>query len=171
MKVDAGSGAGRSWGLRVLPHAAPRVGWTVARTLFAGGAALAVTACFSERDGVAAPPAASLEAECGFPVRLPNVTGPQVIVAIDEFAFLAAALEVTEGTTVTWVNCEDAFAEGPSAADHTVTSDGEGGPLDSPTLSPGESYSFRFTEAGEFPYHCTPHPFMEGTVVVEATQT
>lgn len=136
--------------------------------LFAGGTALALAACFSDRSGVTPPQAAVLEAECGFPLRLPSVSGPQVIIAIDEFTFLADSLSVAEGTTVTWINCEDAFANGPGATDHTVTSDAGGQPLDSPTLSAGESYSFTFTEPGEFRYHCTPHPFMEGVVVVQA---
>jgi plastocyanin len=29
------------------------------------------------------------------------------------------------------------------------------------------SYSYTFEEAGTFDYHCTPHPMMLGTVVVE----
>lgn len=175
MKTDAGSSAAVPGVVRALtgamPRVAPRLGATLAMLLGAGAVALAITSCFSERGEVAAPPEGSLEAECGFPVRVPDVNGPHVIVAIDGFAFLADSLVVEEGTTVTWINCEDPFANGPSAADHTVTSDEGARPLDSPTLAPGESYSFTFTETGEFPYHCTPHPFMEGIVVVEASTT
>jgi len=31
---------------------------------------------------------------------------------------------------------------------------------------PGESYEFLFTEANEVPYHCEPHPWMTGTLIV-----
>jgi plastocyanin len=29
------------------------------------------------------------------------------------------------------------------------------------------SYERTFDQAGTFAYHCTPHPFMRGTVIVE----
>ena len=35
-----------------------------------------------------------------------------------------------------------------------------------PLLAKGERYSFTFTEADSYPYHCAPHPDMKGTVVV-----
>jgi hypothetical protein len=38
---------------------------------------------------------------------------------------------------------------------------------DSGLKSPGESFSFTFNEKGTFSYHCTPHPQMKGTVIVE----
>ncbi len=36
----------------------------------------------------------------------------------------------------------------------------------SPLFATGSFYSRTFTEAGSFPYHCEPHPFMKATVVV-----
>lgn len=33
-------------------------------------------------------------------------------------------------------------------------------------VPPGETYEFTFTEVGEYPYYCVPHPWMTGTVVV-----
>jgi plastocyanin len=55
---------------------------------------------------------------------------------------------------------------------HTVTPDkayadsysGEFG--SSGVVKPGESYEFLFTEAAEISYHCSPHPWMIGKVVV-----
>lgn len=35
-------------------------------------------------------------------------------------------------------------------------------------LPPGASYEFTFLEAGSFGYHCHPHPYMTGTVLVQA---
>ncbi|WP_089612118.1 plastocyanin/azurin family copper-binding protein [Dehalobacterium formicoaceticum] len=31
----------------------------------------------------------------------------------------------------------------------------------------GASYSYTFNETGTFEYHCSPHPFMTGKVIVK----
>lgn len=77
-------------------------------------------------------------------------------VTIDNYAFSPDSITVSAGTTVTWVN-NDTTA-------HTVTADD--GSFDSGNLAPGESFTFTFTSAGSFVYHCNYHPNMEGTVVV-----
>ncbi|MCS6783698.1 MAG: plastocyanin/azurin family copper-binding protein [Candidatus Caldarchaeum sp.] len=61
-------------------------------------------------------------------------------------------------STVIWVN-----AEKVSVA-HTVTSDQ--GLFDSGLFGAGERWVFVFGRAGIYPYHCTPHPWMVGTVTV-----
>jgi amicyanin len=81
-------------------------------------------------------------------------------VAIKNFAFAPTAVTVKVGTTITWTN-KDSDA-------HTVTSTGSGGPLNSPALSTGQTFSFTFTTAGSYSYFCTIHPFMTATVVVTA---
>ncbi|MGH2452902.1 MAG: cupredoxin domain-containing protein [bacterium] len=60
---------------------------------------------------------------------------------------------------VRWVN------NGPST--HTVTAD-RAGAFNAGQLSPGRTFSFVFTSAGTFEYHCEIHPSMRGQVVVEA---
>jgi plastocyanin len=59
---------------------------------------------------------------------------------------------------------------------HTVTtdtgySDPTSGEFDSMAtiglLLPKQTFEFVFTEPGEYPYHCEPHPWMTGTVTVE----
>ncbi len=79
------------------------------------------------------------------------------VVNIRDFAFEPTTLRVRAGATVTWVN------QGPTP--HTSTSDGTG--WDSGTLTAGQSFSRTFSAAGEFPYHCEPHPNMQATIVVE----
>jgi plastocyanin len=69
---------------------------------------------------------------------------------------------------VIWQNNDDTA--------HTVTPDhrsedrysGDFG--SSGVLKPGESYEFLFTEPQDIPYHCTPHPWMEGTISVELSR-
>ncbi len=33
-------------------------------------------------------------------------------------------------------------------------------------IMPGNSFNFTFTEPGEYPYHCEPHPWMRGKVTI-----
>lgn len=78
------------------------------------------------------------------------------------FAFSPATLTIKAGTTVTWKNA--------TAVGHTVTSD-DGKSFDSGTSNPiaaqGGTFSFTFTKAGTFPYHCEIHPFMKATIIVQ----
>ena len=60
------------------------------------------------------------------------------------------------GMTVTWTNND--------FVDHTTTSNGTG--WNSGVVAPGGTFSVTFQSAGTFPYHCTIHPGMVGTVVV-----
>ena len=117
-----------------------------------GGIAIA---CFSDRG---AGPSTTL-AECSVPVSV--IDSMHYIVAIRDFGFHPDSLSVPPGATVTWVNCEDVGQE-----PHTTTADAGIG-WASPDLSPGNRFSHTFPTPGPFPYHCTPHPFMVGKVVVE----
>jgi plastocyanin len=83
-------------------------------------------------------------------------------VVIEHYAFAPAQLSVTVGDTVTWTNSD--------TASHDVTSIG-GGPLKSPLLAKGQSYSLTFATAGTFRYTCTVHPDMVATVAVKAAAT
>jgi LPXTG-motif cell wall-anchored protein len=79
-------------------------------------------------------------------------------VTISDYRFTPATVTVVVGDTVTWTN------DGPSAHSATAT----GGSFDTGIFPAGASRSATFDEAGTFAYICTPHPNMEGTVVVEA---
>jgi plastocyanin len=118
-------------------------------------AGLAVVACFSERGSG---PSVNTAAECRVPVTV--IDSMHYIVAIRDFAFRPDSLAVPAGATVTWVNCET-----PPQEPHTTTSDSS--VWNSPDLSPGDRFSHTFPTTGGFPYHCTPHPFMLGKVVVQ----
>jgi hypothetical protein len=63
---------------------------------------------------------------------------------------------VLVGDTVLWRNGD--------VMNHTATSDGVG--FDSGYLAPGSTFSFVFSKAGRYAYHCTIHKFMKGVVVV-----
>ena len=91
--------------------------------------------------------------------------GQTVMITTDSsgsFAFSPATLTIKTGTTVTWKNT--------TAAAHTVTSD-DGKSFDSGTSNPitaqTGTFSFTFTKAGTFAYHCAIHPFMKATIIVQ----
>jgi plastocyanin len=117
--------------------------------------AVLAAACFSDRT---AGPVASL-ADCQVPVTV--IDSMHYLVAIRDFEFHPDSLVVPAGATVTWLNCEDGGQE-----PHSTTSD-TAGVWDSSDLLPGGRFSRRFVNTGPFPYHCTPHPFMLGKIVVQ----
>lgn len=81
----------------------------------------------------------------------------QIAVSIANFAFDPTPLTVHVGDTVTWTN-NDGTA-------HTVTS--SDGSIQSGTLQSGQSFSYTFTTAGTYDYHCEFHANMSGEVVVQ----
>ncbi|MEX1187382.1 MAG: cupredoxin family copper-binding protein [Gemmatimonadaceae bacterium] len=83
--------------------------------------------------------------------------GATVRVNIKDLAFSPATLRIKVGQTVEWVNGD------PLA--HTVTADDKS--WGSGFVNQGGRFTYRFTQAGSFPYHCEPHPQMKATVVVE----
>ena len=85
-----------------------------------------------------------------------------VAAEIKLFMFKPKDLTVAPGTTVTWTNGD--------AIQHSVTSgtpDAPGGAFDSGFFTKGQSYSFTFTEPGEYPYFCARHKSLQGVVKVE----
>lgn len=87
----------------------------------------------------------------------------EVTVRMQNTKFNPASITIKKGTKVTWVN-EDSIRHNVVATD----SDNTGGlPTQNDLFGKGGSYSFTFETSGTFRYHCTPHPFMTGTIVVE----
>ena len=85
-------------------------------------------------------------------------SGKMMEITISNFSFMPDTLTVPVGTKVVWTNKD--------SVGHTVTSDDTGGPLKSPLIDQGKTFEFTFDKAGTYSYHCTPHPFMKGTVIV-----
>jgi plastocyanin len=78
-------------------------------------------------------------------------------VTIQGMAFSPLTLTVAVNTTVTWTNND--------GVTHTVTSDAA--VFNSGNVAPGGTFSYQFTTAGTYPYHCTIHNYMTGTVIVQ----
>jgi len=85
-----------------------------------------------------------------------NSTVVRIVANAGSNSFSPNPAEVKVGETVTWINDD--------SGRHTVTS--QDGVFDSGMMGKGQSFSFAFDKAGEYPYFCEPHPNMVGTVVV-----
>ena len=79
-------------------------------------------------------------------------------IEIDQFAFVPQRITVKAGTTVTWINEDD--------APHTVASSNK--LFKSKALDTQDKFSFTFTTPGTYAYFCSVHPHMTGVIVVEA---
>lgn len=80
-------------------------------------------------------------------------------IEIKDIAFNPKTRTVKVGTEVTWLNHD--------AVTHTVTADNDA--FDSDNIAGTKEFSFRFTQSGEYAYHCEIHgkERMSAKVVVE----
>ena len=101
---------------------------------------------------------ATLLLSAGSPGSSANTAEPaSAEVKVDNFSFGPATLTVAVGTTVTWTNRDD--------IPHTVVSTDKA--FKSKVLDTDEKFSFTFSKAGTYPYFCSIHPKMTGSVVVQ----
>jgi plastocyanin len=80
-------------------------------------------------------------------------------VNISNFAFEPKELNITVNSSVTWTNND-------TARHNIVTDAGATSEIKSPLLNKGEMFTYNFTEAGDYPYHCGTHPSMVGIIHV-----
>lgn len=123
--------------------------WAVLLAVTGLGGAL-MAGCFSEhREPTAISGTCNIDLGEAFP--------GSTVVVIRSFTFGPPEVRVRAGERVTWLNCDQ--------EPHTST--GDNGEWASPLLAAGDGFTQTFTAVGTFDYHCEPHPFMTGRVVVE----
>ncbi len=92
-----------------------------------------------------------------------------VTVTVSNFTFSPNDVTIGLGDVVHWVM--------PSSGFHTVTNGSDPGDPNAGTLfghtlsSPGATFDFTFTSAGEFPYFCSPHYSLGMTGMVRVATT
>lgn len=95
----------------------------------------------------------------------PAVVEPTPVVAtpkthkvdIENFAFSPVTLEISVGDIVEFTNLD--------TVKHSAVEDN--GVFDTGLLGKDESKQITFNEAGEFAYHCGPHPGMKANIIVK----
>jgi plastocyanin len=76
-----------------------------------------------------------------------------------DFEVMPSVIKITKGTTVTWTNQD--------SARHDVTPDKETSEFKASELfGKGKTHSVTFNTIGSYDYHCSPHPYMKGTIEV-----
>jgi plastocyanin len=88
----------------------------------------------------------------------PALAGETAAVTIDNFTFTPAVLTVARGAQVVWTNRDDMA--------HTVVSAAKPPAFRSHPLDTGDTFAAGFDRPGRFPYFCSLHPHMQGTIVV-----
>ncbi|HZE13344.1 MAG TPA: plastocyanin/azurin family copper-binding protein, partial [Chthoniobacterales bacterium] len=78
-------------------------------------------------------------------------------VTIPTLKYSPEAVEIKTGETVVWNN--------NNLTPHTVASE-SATELNSRSIEPGASWNHKFSQAGTFPYYCTFHTEMKGTITV-----
>jgi plastocyanin len=92
------------------------------------------------------------------PAAVGDVSAPvATTVRLAAYKFATDTVTISVGQAVRWVNNDP--------VEHTITFDGaESG---SPLIAANGSFIHRFDKPGRYAYHCTPHPFMKGVVIVK----
>ena len=121
------------------------------------GIALVISACSSSGGSSPAASAAPAASAGGAACAEANAAGT-VAVSIKDFSFEPSAITAKVGDTVTFSNT--------GAATHNATLDAGG--CATPDIGPGKADGLHFTVAGSYPFHCTIHPDMKGTITVGA---
>jgi len=112
---------------------------------------------------VVAPPAFAAHGEGGMSATVENAAGSSTP-GCEPDCFIPSTVVITVGGTVTWENT-DTMAHTSSSG---TPADGPDGVFDSSLVMAGASFSHTFDSAGTFDYFCMVHPWMTGTVIVEA---
>ena len=86
-----------------------------------------------------------------------NGSGAAPLATMSHYRFIPGDLTVKPGTVVTWYNDDQ--------VQHQINS--PNGFFNSQYMTPGASYSKKFTEAGEFEIRCTLHAGMRAKVIVK----
>jgi len=81
-------------------------------------------------------------------------------VEISGFAFKPAVLNAAAGDAITFVNHDQEA--------HTVVA--QSGAFKSSGLDTNDRWTVRIARPGKYPYFCSLHPYMKGTIVVRAAR-
>ena len=90
-------------------------------------------------------------------VAAPPVHGVHAV-RIEGMRFVPETLTVHRGESIVWTNYDP--------VPHTVTAMRQRA-FDSHALAPNASWSYVAGKPGKYPYHCTSHPAMRATLIVQ----
>jgi plastocyanin len=118
-----------------------------------------VTASTTEAPTIAAATSASETTTTQAPAQ-----GQGVTIMMQNKTFIPKSITVSVGTKVTWTN-QDTF--GHNVISGTSSAADAGSLFKSDNLNQGDSFSYTFNQVGTYPYFCSVHPGMDGTIIVQ----
>ena len=90
------------------------------------------------------------------PAPAPTPIAPKTYtVNIASFSFSPATITINKGDTIVWKNND--------SVSHQIAGNGFGSSI----ITNGQSYSFKFDNAGTYDYYCSIHPSMKGKITVK----
>ncbi len=96
-----------------------------------------------------------------------SLTGLRITIHTFSPHFSPTVAKIITGTSISWDN--------PTSTLHSITHDGcqkmEPCAFDSGPLGPNRTFSIDALPPGQYPYHCSFHPIMRGTLVVLESDT
>ena len=112
-----------------------------------------------------APSAFAAHGEGGMSATVTNAPGSSTPGCEEtDNCFVPSTVVITAGGTVTWENTDNAAHTASSG----TAAGGADGVFDSSLIMAAGSYSVTLDDEGTYPYFCMVHPWMQGTVIVEA---
>ncbi len=87
----------------------------------------------------------------------PSSKTTQNEIQIKNYSYSPESITVKVGDKVTWIN-QDSVGHSATADDNS---------FDTGVLSTGQSMNVTFSKAGTFSYHCSVHPSMKATIIVQ----
>ena len=92
------------------------------------------------------------------PGDTPDSLAPDgAVIELSDVTLKPRVVEITEGGSVVWINRDRTAHQLTSLAPNVFST---------PRLNEGESHVQAFTKPGTYPYYCTIHNEMKGTIVV-----
>ncbi len=92
-------------------------------------------------------------------LRHPSAAAEAPVVEIDNYMFMPDTVTIPVGGSVIWVNHDGDI--------HSVAADDTPPTFKSGGLDTDDKFSFTFTKAGVYTYHCSLHPHMIGKIIVQ----
>jgi plastocyanin len=86
--------------------------------------------------------------------------------SLTDTAFQPNPVQINVGDTVTWTNDDTQPHTVTAGAIAQPSGEFDSSPNFNPLISPQQTFSHTFTQAGQYPYYCALHPNMVGTVNV-----
>lgn len=90
------------------------------------------------------------------PTQAAQAQEPNTVI-MQNFEFSPKELKIKKGTTITWINKDD-------ARHNVVTTNND--EVKAKLFGQNEKFEFTFNNVGEFDYKCEPHPYMKGKIIV-----